>query len=397
MVKRNWIFAVCLMLAGCAGAEPQTEPSSVQETASTEDYEAYLQANENRVNADSWTASARSAYKMKFSDDTYDVYSMDGVLELAGISSDPTAHVEQHFDSNGMASSLHGYYYGGRLYNNYNGVKYYEDISLNDLKGLMLMPLDPQVMPEDSLVSVTMSEDEDGNTVFKLIPKDPAGLFTKRYDFHDLNTYDDFQVKESSVTDVFDKEGHFVSETARFLVSFSYSGEEIETEYTGVVEYILPDATEVAISDEMKAEMAEYVSVPEIDTDAIETETQDDDSPEATVEDTFRKRLVSRLQYKETSDGVYKVEFNNTEAYIVNFNNKTFEYSNYSIVYSYNWKGDVGSMGNCTYQFASGTASSGCEETTVKTIQDVKQFLQMELYYCGLSLSDLQQEINQEG
>lgn len=401
MVKKRWIAVLCLMLAGCAGTAPSGSVSaasaSASETAAEDTYDAYLKANQNRVSADSYTASVRSSYRMKFSDETYDVYGMDGVLEIMNLSADPTAHIEQHFDSNGMASSIDGYYYGGRLYNTYNGVKYYEDLSLQDLKGLMLVPMDPAVMMQDELNSVTVNTDEQGNTSYVLVPKDPASLFSGRYDFHDLGGYDDFEVKSAAVTDTFDQAGHFISEKAEFLVSFSYQGEVIETEYTGIIEYILPDETVVEISDEQKAEHAEYVSVPEIDTEAIETMTVDDDSPEATVADTFRKRLVSRLNYTETSDGIYRVEFNGTEAYVINFNNSTFEYSNYSIVYSYSWKGDVGSMGGCTYQFAADTSSSGCEDTTVETIRNVKKFLQMELYYCGLSLNDLQNETNQEG
>lgn len=401
MVKKRWIAVLCLMLAGCTGTgnsvSPSVPSSAAADQTAGDDYDAYLAANQNRKNEDSWTAAVRSSYRMKFSDETYDVYGMDGVLEMTDLSGDPVGHVEQHFDANGMASSLDGYYYGGRLYNTYNGVRYYEDLSLKDMKDLMLVPMDPAVMTREELRSVTMKTDENGNTVFELVPKDPAAVFTGRYDFHGLDQYDDFQVTDSLITDIFDPEGHFVSEQSLFQMTFSYSGEQIETEYSGMAEYVLPGATEVLITDEMKAEMAEYVSFPEIDTDSIETMTQDDDSAEDTVTGTFRKRLVSRLDYEETSDGIYRSEFNGTEAYIVNFSNKTFEYSNYSIVYSYSWKGDVGSMGGCTYQFANDTASSGCEDSTVETIKNVKQFLQMELYYCGLSLSELQTETNQEG
>jgi len=47
-------------------------------------------------------------------------------------------------------------------------------------------------------------------------------------------------------------------------------------------------------------------------------------------------------------------------------------------------------MGACTLKFDTGSSSSGCEDTTLTTIKDVKTYLEMELYYCGLSLEDLQ-------
>ncbi len=44
-----------------------------------------------------------------------------------------------------MLSELNGNYYGGRLYNTYNSVNYYEDMDFSNLKKTMLVPLDPCV------------------------------------------------------------------------------------------------------------------------------------------------------------------------------------------------------------------------------------------------------------
>ena len=79
-------------------------------------------------------------------------------------------------------------------------------------------------------------------------------------------------------------------------------------------------------------------------------------------------------------------------SYTIDFNNKTFLYTNHTIAYSYSWKGDVGSMGACTLNFNTNASTKDCEDTTLSTIKDVKTYLQMELYYCGLSLDDLQAE-----
>ena len=84
--------------------------------------------------------------------------------------------------------------------------------------------------------------------------------------------------------------------------------------------------------------------------------------------------------------------YNENESYTIDFNNRTFMYSNYSISYVYNWSGNVGSMGKCTVDFATSTSSSECTDETKEMIAKVKDFMRMELYYCGLSLEDLQAE-----
>lgn len=98
------------------------------------------------------------------------------------------------------------------------------------------------------------------------------------------------------------------------------------------------------------------------------------------------------MGYEKADDGSYQISYNDNEAYIIDFKNHTFTYSNYSIRYTYNWKGDVGTMNSCTVNFKNDSSSSNCEESTADMIKTVKQYFQMELYYCGLSLDDLQAE-----
>ena len=62
------------------------------------------------------------------------------------------------------------------------------------------------------------------------------------------------------------------------------------------------------------------------------------------------------------------------------------------IQYTYNWKGDIATMGSCTVNYQEDKQSSSCEESTVDMMKTVKQYFEMELYYCGLSLDDLQEE-----
>ena len=118
-----------------------------------------------------------------------------------------------------------------------------------------------------------------------------------------------------------------------------------------------------------------------------------DDSAEATVTDTFRKRLINRLSYKEESVDQYTTTFNENESYTVDFAHDQFLYKNRSSTYVYNWKGDTGGFGAvCNYDFQTDTATDGCDASVRQMIQNVKQFFMMELYYCGLSLEDLQSE-----
>ena len=49
-------------------------------------------------------------------------------------------------------------------------------------------------------------------------------------------------------------------------------------------------------------------------------------------------------------------------------------------------------MGSCTVNYQKDKQSSSCKDSTVEMMKTVKQYFEMELYYCGLSLDDLQKE-----
>lgn len=393
-MKKKIILAIALaILTGCS--KTQTSKKSASETlkpteVSTDSYSAYTKQVTNRKQPSSYYAAVNSQYTMSYSDDTSQLFILDGTLEYDGSS----AHTTQHITSHDTQSVLEGYYYDGRLYNTYNGVTYYEDMSFNDLKSSMLVPMDIYQFPQESISSFSNTTNDDGNVEYQieLNNDSAASIFTSRYDVYGLANYDNYKITSNKITDVFDKVGNFIGEKAIFEASVTYQNQTVSVKYEGSVSYINLDQTAVSITDEQKREQASYVYFQDIDVDSISDGEILDDSAADTVTDTFKKRLVNRLNYTDNGDGTYTTDFNTTESYSIDFNNHTFTYKNYSIAYSYSWSGDVSSMSSCTYVFADGATSDSCDSTTLDTMKNVKTYLEMELYYCGLSLDDLQSE-----
>lgn len=322
---------------------------------------------------------------MTYSDKTLDTYLMDGVLETDGDS----AHYEQHINADGMLSELNGDYYGGRLYNTYNSVNYYEDMDFSNLKKTMLVPLDPYVFEAGDIASITKDKNE---YTIQLQAERAKELFLSRYDSYGLKNFDSFDITSNEIHVTFDEDQHYVKETALFDTTITTNGQSVNVKYESEINYLKFGETTVSISDETKQAESAYVYYKDIDTNSIQTVTTDDDSPEDTVTATFKKRLVSRLNYTKESEDVYSNKFNENESYRIDFANKTFTYSNRSITYVYSWKGDNGSLGACQYDFVNNSQTSTCEDSTVEFVKKTKLFLRMELYYCGLSLEKLQAE-----
>lgn len=357
---------------------------------------AYHDSFQNQVKKDSYAVGVKNTYTMSYSDDSEDIFSFDGVLEVQDANTDPIAHMTQHIASGGVEFNSEGYYYSGRLYNDYNGIQYYEDMDFSSLQQTLLVPVNPYEFQDSMITTMKAEEGKDGSIQFAFsLDKAKAGdLFSDRYDSYGLKSYEDYEVISSKIIDIFDSEGHFVKEKAEFDIQVSYEGQEVKIHYSSVVDFLKINHTEVSISDEKKNALNQFVNYKDIDVDSISQGETYDDRPEDTIEATFKKRLVNRLGYKEISTNVYRDEFNTNEMYSIDFNNHTFSYSRYSIEYIYNWKTDVGAMDACTYDFRDNQKGIDCEDTTLETIQDVKSYLEMELYYCGLSLDDLQAETN---
>ena len=384
MIKILCITA--LLLVGCGKHTTQGQ-SSVEQTIQTDDSTLgeYTTTLKNRKIESSWTVSVQSKYTMTYSDKTLDTYLMDGVLETDGDS----AHYEQHINADGMLSELNGDYYGGRLYNTYNSVNYYEDMDFSNLKKTMLVPLDPYVFEAEDISSITKDKNE---YTIQLQADRAREIFLSRYDSYGLKNFDSFDITSNEIHVTFDEDQHYVKETAVFDTTITTNGQSVDVKYESEINYLKFGETTVSISDQTKQAESAYVYYKDIDTNSIQTVTTDDDSPEDTITATFKKRLVSRLNYTKESEDVYSNKFNENESYRIDFVNKTFTYSNRSITYVYSWKGDNGSLGACQYDFINNSQTSTCEESTVEFIKKTKLFLQMELYYCGLSLEKLQAE-----
>lgn len=393
------LLALMMLVSGC-GSEKTGSTSSPEISGapmSGDVYENYTKSVDGAEDPDNATVAVSNSYEMHFSDETMDAYDMDEVLTYETDNGDVTAHLSQNIDSNGMQSTLDGYYYGGRFYNSVNDVTYYEDMSFDALKKAMLVPLEAYSFAESDIEKITGQIYPDGSVSYTVVPSEDAidDLFTGRYDQYGLSSFDDFDVKSGTVTDTFNAEGILIRESADFVTEVSYEGQKIEADYSSDVTVDNIGTSAAEITDDMKKEQAQYVSYQDIDTSNISTESDDDDTPEDTVTDTFKKRLVNRLGYTVDEDtGKYSLSFNSdSESYEIDFKNYTFEYSERSIHYVYNWKSDFGSMGTCSVDFANGDkATSECKDSTVDTIKDVKSYLEMELYYCGLLLEDLQAE-----
>ena len=397
------LISTTYFITGCSNSNQKTNGSTSSETTSTKNvkdlkgdaYESFSNSVKNVKDSNSFSAAVNSTYTMSYSDDTKDIFEFDGVLEKEVTDDDTKAHVTQNIESNGGTFNLEGYYYKGKLYNTYNDVNYYEEMEYSDLEKTLLVPLHCYAYTQDSIESIKAQEDEDGNIIYTIQLKNDsaADLFSERYDTYGLNNYDNYQVISNEIVDTFDSEGHFVSETTTFETSVTSSDQKVGVTFTSSLNYLKIDSTKVTISDELKKKQKEYVYYEDIDTSSISSDSQYDDTEEDTTTATFKKRLVNRLGYEIDDSGAYTQSYNDNESYTINFDNYTFTYTRYSISYTYNWKGNVGTMGSCTVNYAQDKQSSSCEDSTVEMMKTVEQYFEMELYYCGLSLSDLRSEI----
>lgn len=387
MNKRKTVTGVLLssllILSGCGKQSADSSMKEEKETPVSDAYNTWKKTSEG-VKTDNYTADYECHYTMTFSDNTKTSFDLSGNLKVDNESSSYT----QNVNSNGTEFALAGYYMNGRLYNSYNDIKYYEDMSFEDYLGTLMVPFDSPSWSNDEIESITGEKDSEGNTVYTISFKDGKAddVFSSRYDAYGLKDYDDYKVKSSEVILQYDSKGNRVQEKTKFTSSVSYSSQSVSVEYESLVKYSDNGSTEVSISDDTKEELKSYVPYDQIDTSGSE------ESDGNTVTEQFKNRIVSQLGYELQDDGTYKNEFNTNEAYIIDFNNCTFTYGRYSIAYVYNWKNDSASSSTCNYNFVSGSSSNGCDTSVLDTMKEVKQDLEMELYYCGLSLEDLQAE-----
>lgn len=386
---RNKITVICtalfLILSGCGST---SSAGSDEGKNITDAYGSYQSSVENQSDSTSWRADLSCSYTMSYSDDTKDTFDFDASIEKEK----ENAYFTQKINSNGASFNMEGYYLDGRLYNSYNGISYYEDMSYDDFLKTMMIPFDALSLSDDQIDSITGMEMEDGTVsyVINMENKAAAELFTDRYDVYGLAEYDDYSVKQAVITQSYDSDGYLLSEKTSFDMQVSYSSETVGVLYESDITYSQINNTTVSVDEQTMEELKSYVSYQDIDTSQDEPEPEDEGD---TVLEKFRNRVVSYLGYQKRDDGTYRLEFNTNEMYQIDFENCTFTYGRYSIAYTYNWKTDVASSSTCNYNFETGHSSDGCDASVIQTMNEVKEDLSMELYYCGLTLEDLQAEI----
>ena len=384
---RNKITVICtalfLILSGCGST---SSAGSDEGKNITDAYGSYQSSVENQSDSTSWRADLSCSYTMSYSDDTKDTFDFDASIEKEK----ENAYFTQKINSNGASFNMEGYYLDGRLYNSYNGISYYEDMSYDEFLKTMMIPFDALSLSDDQIDSITGMEMEDGTVsyVINMENKAAADLFTDRYDVYGLAEYDDYSVKQAVITQSYDSDGYLLSEKTSFDMQVSYSSETVGVLYESDITYSQINNTTVSVDEQTMEELKSYVSYQDIDTSQDEPEDEGD-----TVLEKFRNRVVSYLGYQKRDDGTYRLEFNTNEMYQIDFENCTFTYGRYSIAYTYNWKTDVASSSTCNYNFETGHSSDGCDASVIQTMNEVKEDLSMELYYCGLTLEDLQAEI----
>lgn len=386
MKKTILFLCTILLLFGCSNnKEEETIDVPEIEVLSGDAYSELEKRINSEDNLESYSVGVINKYEFTYEDGYKDVFSLDEVLE-----SGDNLHLEQNINSNGLVSNLSGYYYDDTLYTTYNGISYYEEMTKEDIKKTLLFPIDPYLFENSDIEKIDMGKDEDGYLVFIInLKKDSAEkLFLSRYDVYGLDALEDFQIKDNQVIYRFD-DNNFIKEDTAFVIEGVVSEKKVTIDYSLNINYFFINNTSVEITDEMKEEHNTYVYYEDININDIKENSIDDEGE--TVVETFKNRIVSRLGYValEGKDNIYRAEYNENEVYTIDFNTNTFMYTNYSIDYTYNWVGDVGSMGACTFDYKSETANSSCNETTIDTLKDVKSYLEMELYYCGVTLSEL--------
>lgn len=372
-----------MMLAGCGSTASVS--SAVQDSTIENAEKEYAGAVNTMPEKQSYTADMEFHYTLTFSDDTKQAVDLTGHLETDS----ETASFTQYFNNDGADIDMAGYYMDGKLYNRYGGITYYEEMSMDDFLDTMLVPLSAAV-EETEGYTVTGVHKDSGETVYTLIPDEETGkdLFMNTYDVYEISSYDDYSLSSAELTVTFDGQGNMVSQNCVFNVSVSYSSSPIDVVYESSLTYSDIGSTEVKIEDETMEELKSYVNYTDIDTGDAYDDMNDGD----TVSEQFENRIVSLLGYEKRDDGTYRCEFNTNEMYQIDFENCTFTYGRYSIAYVYNWKTDVASSDTCNYNFTTGNTSNGCDVSVTDTMEEVKQYLEMELLYCGLSLEDLQNE-----
>ena len=302
-MKKLLCILLGILTIGCTPAKPAEEPTAapVETTAAAEDfsslYQEYTQAYGRQDQRTSWTAGVKCTYERTYNNDSNERFEMDGVLEIDGIPGNPEAHYTQSMNSDGVQFQLEGDYYGGVLYNTYNGVSYYEEHTVDQLFQVMLVPLHGIMMTEEQISAMHAESTAEGTEyVFELTDKAARALFLQQFDISGLSDYPDTKVSGGIIRQRFGNDGFLNEQTAEFHADVTVQDVDVSVDYSSSAGFVRINTTDVVITDEKKAAEAEYVSFLQIDTNAISEADITADTEGATPVETFQKRLISRLK-----------------------------------------------------------------------------------------------------
>ena len=380
-MKLRYIVIICItiFLAGCSAQNQITGSQAM---------EIYASQSAETASVDSFSVKTNAVYSFQYQNEELAAYTINGEMDAQDIEKKPTAYLEQNINSDGSQSLIQSYYYEGTLYNTYNGMQYKEEMSLSDVENILLIPMNAILFSSDQIEEIQM-QTKNGMNCYRIHLKDDVAkeMFIERYDCNHLSDNYDVSINEHSIEQRYDENGNFVYESVHYEMGVIYQEKPIDIIYDSSFEKTNINQTAVDIDEETKNGFSQYIDYSEIASDEELVYDEGD-----TAEEILKSRLKSQLNYQELPSGLYQTNFNENEYYTIDFENQTFEYKRYSIAYSYSWKGDVGSMGACTYNFATGIKSSSCEDETIETLEEVKNDFEMELYFCDMTLDDLIRE-----
>ncbi|MBQ1447385.1 MAG: hypothetical protein IIZ14_09085, partial [Solobacterium sp.] len=230
---KRWMMipAACVLLCACA-QETQPEDSSSTEIPSA--------ARTDSV----YTETFRCTYELSYPNNTMQTFDLDGVLEVE----EDEAHYTQNIYGNGASSALEGWYYGGRLYNTYNGVDYYEDMTLDQLKQAMQVQLEPYIPAKSEYSDVQIT---DGTVVYTLTQKAAEKIFLEHYDFYGFDQVKGVEILDGTITQTIE-DGMIAAEAAEFHAALSQSGVDVAILYRSETRKLLFGSTEVTITDDLR-------------------------------------------------------------------------------------------------------------------------------------------------
>lgn len=399
-------LSTLLCLGGCGKTTSQkdvsTETKQPVETMNPQQkdvevddelYTSYKNQLEAFTMPDSYTARVKRFDDMRYEQDSIQTYNLSGVLEAQDIKENPKGHMSLDIYSNGMDSSMDGWYMNDKFYNVFNGVSYYQDMQFNELEQTMLVPLHPTCIEKEDIYTISREMMAGKEVITVELKKEQCEKYFKTFDAYGFDGYENVDVDHGVLKESFDSKGNWIEESCVFHIGLVQDGIHVDIDVSSDVEVVKQNDTVVRLSETKKKDLLQYVNYEDIDTSKISPYDPNVDSFEGTFEDTLKKRLVHRLNYELVRKDVYKTKFNDSESYEIDFANKTFIYHNHSMSYVYNWKGDTGGFESaCSLNFDTDAYTDGCDEQVLDMIRNVKLFFEMELYYCDLSLDQLQSE-----